>query len=186
MTRSNLPAFSRRRGRTRRRAQESPSGDHSGGGDHGRGAELRLRHLEQVGEAGTAGAHRSGAQGGSRSSAEGGRSAAVHGGGGQEHRGIARARRIQRRRWEVAGWRELAGAELAAAVGARLERHRGWRVQKSRRVGGIDGGAHSGLDGVVSELGEGRTAAWRRGRSPAAGDEDGGEAALQGLPRRVA
>ena len=54
MMRSNLPTFSRRRGRTRRRARESPSGDHLGGGDHGQGAEPRPRHLEQVGEATTA------------------------------------------------------------------------------------------------------------------------------------
>ena len=46
--------------------------------------------------------------------------------------------------------------------------------------------AHSGLDGLVGELWDALKTVGRRKRSPSTGDEDGGEAALQGLPRRVA
>ena len=42
--------------------------------------------------------------------------------------------------------------------------------------------AHSGLDGLVGELGDALKTAGRRRRSPATGDEDGGDGDSPGPP----
>ena len=42
-----------------------------------------------------------------------------------------------------------------------------YRARGGKGEGGTEAGAHGGLEDVVGELGGGRTAAWRRGRSPA-------------------
>ena len=69
------------------------------------------------------------------------------------------------------GWPELAGAELAAAAGARAAVG-GYRAREIRREGGTDAGAHGGFGGVVGELVQGLVWPEGRRRSRAAGDED--------------
>ena len=71
----------------------------------------------------------------------------------------------------------VARATAATWTAARSYGHgeeRGYGVQAAKRREGNGAGAHCGSGGVFSGLGGGQTAAWRRGRSPAAGDEDDG------------
>ena len=167
-------------------ARDRRSGDHSGGGDHPREAQARAHPVVHAGGCGGGGARRSEARGGRRSSGEARAGAAGHG------------RSCGRRRWPSG---RLLSAVASAGTGCGGSGHDGEGLRRrwlrpwwKRRLRCGNEGKKRGETGRCSRRTR-RACRRARGRAEDGGaaktisgdrNEDGGEAALQGLKRRVA